>query len=305
MPDNWPEGTRTVGYSLKVTNELNAKPGKLTALLAEQTMSGYSDTKEQIEDRFDEVNLEEQTNRHEDTNYIDINQTRRWLRKPKPADAAMLLGRHDMQSTRVNLQMPTAASLARGVRRYHDNQFFTGFFGNAYTGEYGDTAVPFTPANIMAHGGAGITKAKLQSLMKMYDDNDVDTEEEQPIILIDNQGKIDLQNINEYANSDFNDFKPLVRGEIPGFLGFRFVQLNLLSARSFPSAPGFVVPSAGQIALPSFVPSGLHRGVWTEFFMDQGVNRGKKAQEQMYVEACSAITRVDEKKCFQMICTGR
>ena len=305
MADNWPEGTRTVGYSLRVTNELNAKPGKVSMILADQTKSGYSDTKEQIEDRFDDINLETQQVRHEDTNYIDINQQRRWIRKPKPADAAMLLGRHDKQSTKVNLEMPTEMSMARAVRRYHDDVFFPGFFGNAYVGEYGDTAVPFTPANIQAHGGAGITKAKLQSLMKLYDDNDVDTEEEMPILLIDNQGKIDLQNITEYASSDWNDSHPLVRGEIKPWLGFRFVQLNMLSARGFPSAPALVVPAAGQIALPSFVQSGLHRGVWTEFFMDKGINRSKKSQEQMYVEACSAITRVDEKKCFQMVCTGR
>lgn len=303
MADNWAEGARTVGYSLRVTSELNATPGKLYALAG--TTATYSDTKEEIEDRFGFINLETQQTRNEDTNYVDIDQTRRWIRKPKPADAAMLLGRHDQQSTRVNLKLPSSQAMADGVRRYHDDVFFPGYYGNAYTGEYGDTAVPFTSGNIMAHGSAGITKAKLQAMMKLFDDNNVDTEAEMPILLIDNQGKIDLQNISEYASSDYNDTHPLVRGEIKPWLGFRFIQINLQSTTAYPSASSYVTPSAGVASLPCFVPSGIHRGVWTEFFYDEGVNRSKKAQQQMYVEACSALTRVDEKKCFQMLVNGR
>lgn len=303
MPDNYPEGIRTVGYQAKVTLELNQTPGKIYSLAG--TSGTYSDTKEQIEDRFSEIDLQEQRGRHEDTNYQDFGAQRRWIRKPQPADAAVLLGRHDQQSTKTPLKMPNQQQMANGVRRYHDNRFFEGFYGNAWTGEYGDTAVPFTAGNIIPHGGAGITKTKLQALMKLYEDNDVDTEAEMPIVLIDNQGKIDLQNITEYVNSDFQDGHPLVRGEIKPWLGFRFIQVNLLSVRAYPSARDYIIPAAGQIALPSFVPSGVHRGVWTEFFYDEGINRSKKSQQQMYAEACSAITRVDEKKCFQLVCNGR
>jgi hypothetical protein len=304
MADNAPESVRTIGYSLKVTAELNAKAGKLTALLAEQTMQCH-DTKHQIEDRFDDIYLEPQLVRNGDTNYVDQDSVRRWIRKPKPFDVAKLIGRHDMQSTQVDLKMPPAKAMATGIRRYHDDQFFSGFFGNAYVGEYGDTAVPFTPANIIPAGGAGITLDKLHALLKAYDDNNVDTEEEMPILLIDNQGRVDLHKIPEYISADWNDHKPLVRGEIKPFLNIRFVQLNMLDAGAFPSAPDFVVPSAGQISLPSFVPSGLQRGVWTESFVDIGLNRSKKAQQQIYVEACSAITRIEEKKCFQLQCINR
>lgn len=309
--ENWPENDRTIAYQLKVTNELNQVPGKIMQLFDESNSSMCSGTIKILEDRFDIVNLETQQNRAEDTNYIDVGNSRRAIRKRKPADAAILVGRHDLQSTDVNLEAVPPQRLADAVRRYHDDAFFDplgGFYGNAWTGEYGATAVPFTPGNIIAHQGGGITKAKLQQLMKLFNDNDVDTETEMPILMIDNQGLIDLQNITEFANWEYSEDRPLARGELGsarGFLGFRYIRMNLLSARAYPSAPGTIVPAAGQISLPAFVPSGLHRGVWTEFFYRQGENPAKKHQMQQYAEACSAITRVDEKKCFQMVCTGR
>ncbi len=309
--ENWPETDRTIAYTLKVTNELNQIPGKFTQLFDESNSGQCSGTIKILEDRFDIINLETQNNRADDTNYVDIGNVRRAIRKRKPADAAVLVGRHDIQATDVNIEAVPPKSLADAARRYHDDAFFDplgGFYGNAYTGEYGQTAVPFTPGNIIAHGGAGITKAKLQALMKLFNDNDVDTETEEPILFIDNQGVIDLQNITEFANWEYSEDRPLARGEFAagrGFLGFRYIRCNMLSARAYPSAPGTIVPAAGQISLPAFVPSGLYRGVWTEFFYRQGENPSKKHQMQQYAEACSAITRVDEKKCFQMVCNGR
>lgn len=309
--ENWPENDRTIAYTLKVTNELNQKPGKFTQHFTEENSGPCSGTIKILEDRFDIINLETQNGRTDDTNYVDIGNQRRAIRKRKPADAAILLGRHDRQSTDINIEAVPPQKLADAVRRYHDDAFFDpngGFYGNAYTGEYGQTAVPFTPGNIIPHGGTGITKAKLQALMKGFNDNDVDTENEMPILMVDNQGLIDIQNIPEFASWDYNEDRPLMTGEIEslrGFMGFRFIRANLLSSRAYPSASSVIVPAAGQISLPAFVPSGLYRGVWTDFFYRMGENPAKKHQMQQYAEACSAITRVDEKKCFQMVCTGR
>lgn len=309
--ENWPETDRTIAYSLKVTNELNQVPGKLTQVFDASNSGMCTGTIKVLEDRFDIINLETQNARADDTNYIDIGNVRRAIRKRKPADAAVLVGRHDIQASDVPIESVPPQRLADAVRRYHDDAFFDptgGFYGNAYTGEYGATAVPFTPGNIVPAGAAGITKTKLQALMKLYNDNDVDTEMEEPILIIDNQGLVDLQNIPEFANWDYNSDRPLMRGELPtgrGFMGFRYIRANILSARGYPSAPGTVVPAANQISLPSFVPSGLYRGIWTEFFYRAGENPAKKYQMQQYGEACSAITRIDEKRCFQMVCTGR
>jgi hypothetical protein len=48
----------------------------------------------------------------------------------------------------------------------------------------------------------------------------------------------------------------------------------------------------------------MHRGVWQEFFNDERPNPERKHKMSRYVEANSNFTRTDEKKCFQLVCTG-
>jgi hypothetical protein len=298
-PEDWAEGVRTTSFQLAVEYDLNAKPGKLSPLVG--TQAPYSDKMVEVVDRFDdEGGLDNKTARNEDTTYTDPSSTRRWIKKPQTADTAVLIDRDDMKATRVDIKSPMAVRTGNKVRRYHDNQWLNGFFGNAYSDETGSTTVTFDSNNIIAHGGVGLTKAKLITLRQMMLLNDVDIEEEEPILLIDPLSESDLLGITEYANADYNESKPLVRGEIKPWLGFRFVRCNLTSTRAYPDAASLVVPGSGQISLPAFVPSGLHRGVWTEFFGSIDALPGKKHSTQVYAEACSAVTRLNEKKCYQM-----
>ena len=299
MAEDWAEGTRTVGFQLAVEYDLNQTPGKLSPLVG--SSGTYSDKSEEITDRFDdEGGLEEKNNRNEDTNYEDATSVRRWVKKPKSADTATLIDRDDQKATRVDIKSPMAVRTGNKVRRYHDNQWLKGYFGNAWTGETGDTAVAFDSNNIVAHGSAGLTKAKLLEVREMMNLNDVDIEMEMPVLLLDPLSETDLLGITEYVNSDYQDGHPLVRGEIKPWLGFRFIRCNLTSTRAYPSATDLVVPGSGQISLPCFVPSGLHRGVWTEFFGSIDTLPTKKHSTQVYAEACSVVTRLNEDKCYQL-----
>jgi hypothetical protein len=299
MPENWPEGTRTTSFQLAVEYELNQTPGKLSVLVG--SSAGYSDKSVEIVDRFGDLFLEQKNGRNEDTNLTDISSTRRWIKKPKSADIAVLLDRDDVKSTRVDIKSPIAVQAGVGTRRYHDDQWLVGYFGNAWTGETGDTAIPFKAANIVAHGNAGFTKAKLLAVREKMNLNDVDIEAEMPIMLLDPQSETELLGIQEYVNTDYNPGHTLSRGEIKPWLGFRFVRTNLTSTRAYKNGAPLVVPEANAVALPVFVPSGLHRGVWTEFYGDIGTRRDKKLSEQVYAEACSAIARVNEDKCYQVV----
>lgn len=299
MAEDFAEGIRTNEFTLAVDFELNQKPGKLPPLCG--SSAPYVGKGAQLVDRFGDMNLEEKQNRNEDTNITDPDVTRRWIKKPKSADAATLLDRDDQKATKVGLQSPIAQQIARGVRRYHDDQFLVGYWGDAWIGEdNAETAVPFDTGNIIPINASGFTKAKLHLLREAMGLADNDLEEEMPVILLDVKSESDLLQIDEYAKVDYNDFKPLVRGEIKPWLGFRFVKLNLTSAAAFPVGSGLSIPGTDQVNLPAFFPSGLHRGVWTEFFGDIGPRRDKKMSEQIYAEACSAIVRLNEAKCFAL-----
>ena len=298
MADDAYDETRTVEYNLAVEHELNQTPGKLSPLVG--SVKGYQDKGAQLIDRFGHLDLEEKQNRNEDTNNTDVDVTRRFIKKPKSADVAPLIDRDDMKQTKVDLGSPIAASTGLAVRRYHDKQWLKGFFGNGWTGEDGDTAVPFDSNNII-DPGTGLTKAALLSLREAMNLGDVDTESEEPIVLLDPQSETDLLNITEYASADYNELRPLVRGEIKPWLGLRFVRANLKSRKAFGDMVDLLVPSANHIALPAFVPSGLHRGAWTEFWGRITERDDKKFSKQIYAEACSAVVRVDEAKCFQLV----
>lgn len=299
MPEQWAEGTRTTSFQLAVEYDLNQKPGKLAPLVGSQAT--YQDKSVEIVDRFDdEGGLEEKQARNEPTNHSDPTSTRRWIKKPKSADTALLIDRDDMKATRVDIKSPQAVRTGNKVRRYHDGKWLDGYFGTAWTGETGDTAVPFDSSNIIPHGSSGFSKAKLLDLREMMLLNDVDIEEEMPIVFIDPLSESDLFGITEYVSADYTPGYALARGEIKPWLGFRFIRANLTSNRAYPGATSLVVPGAGQIALPAFVPSGLHRGVWTEFFGSIDTLPGNKHSTQIYAEACSAVTRLNEDKCYQL-----
>lgn len=296
MAENWPEGTRTTSYTLAVEYELNAMPGKLAALPG--SSATYSDKSVEILDRFDDIDLEERQTRHADTNLGDTSTVRRWIKKPKPADRGTLIDRADVKSTRVDIKSPIAVQTAKGVRRYHDDQFLVGYFGNAWTGETGDTSVPYNTSNTIPINASGFTKAKLLLLREAMGLLDNDMEQEQPIVLLDVKSETELLGISEYVDIQKNDFKPLVRGHIGDWLGFHFVRVNLTSSRSFPNGSSLCIPGTDQVNLPAFFPSGLHRGVWVEFFGDIGTRTDKSYSEQIYAEACSAVVRTNEDKCF-------
>jgi hypothetical protein len=250
-PEDWAEGVRTTSFQLAVEYDLNAKPGKLSP--SRRHPSPYSDKMVEVVDRFDdEGGLDNKTARNEDTTYTDPSSTRRWIKKPQTADTAVLIDRDDMKATRVDIKSPMAVRTGNKVRRYHDNQWLNGFFGNAYSDETGSTTVTFDSNNIIAHGSAGLTKAKLITLRQMMLLNDVDIEEEEPILLIDPLSESDLLGITEYANADYNESKPLVRGEIKPWLGFRFVRCNLTSTRAYPDAA-----SAGGARFGADQPAGV------------------------------------------------
>ncbi|MEO9625868.1 MAG: phage capsid protein [Qipengyuania citrea] len=300
MADEAYDEVRTVEYRLAVEHELNQKPGKLYPLAGDS--AGYQDKGAQLIDRFGHLDLEEKQTRNEDTNNTDVSVERRFIKKPKSADVAPLIDRDDQKATKVDLGSPIAASTGLAVRRYHDKQWIKGYFGNGWTGEDGDTAVPFDSNNIIDLGG-NFTKAGLLAIREAMNLGDVDTEAEMPIMLIDPQSETKLLQIEEYVNKDYtaDGRPPLMMGEIKDWLGFRFVKANLKSRKAFGDTVDLLVPAANHIALPVFVPSGLHRGIWTEFWGKITERNDKKHSTQIYAEACSAVVRTDEAKCFQYV----
>lgn len=301
MPENYAQTLREVEYTQNVTHDLRQTPGVLYPL-AGSTANYRGKKSARIESRFASMQLQEKTTRNGDTNNIDPSAQNRFIRKPGSANIAPLIDRDDQAATGIGLKDPIVRETAMAVRSYHDDKFLQGWWGPSYTGEAGEITMAFPSGNKVAHnyGGVsvGVTKAKLIELRRQLGNANVSMQLEKPIILLDPDAESDLLNIQEYVNLDYgNGGAPLATGEIKPWLGFRFMSVNLNDATAFPRAASFF-RVGGLNRLPVVIPSGVHRGVWTEFFGRITERDDKQFSEQVYSEAESTSVRTDDKKTW-------
>lgn len=301
MSEAWAENLREVEYVNNVTHELRQEPGILYSLCG-SSGNYHGKTEAKIEDRFGRMRMEKKTTRNGDTNNTDPSVLRRFIKKPGRYNVAPLIDRDDVASTSVELKSPLIMETADAARTYHDDQFLNGFWGNGWLGtETAETSVPFNAANKIAHnfGGVsvGVTLPKLIELRRLLRKSNVNFKKESPIILLDPDGEADLFGITEYKSFDYNGSKPLVDGELKPWMGFRFIQANLGDTEAYPESSA-LFQVGGINRLPVIVPSGLHRGVWLEFWGKVDDRPDKQYSEQIYAEAESAVVRTDEKKAW-------
>lgn len=308
MPENWAEDVRTVDFRLAVEFELNENPGKLRAWCG--SSSSYTGKKVQIVDRFDDIYAEEIDTRNGDTKNTDTEVERRWLVKPKRQSVAPLIDPDDQMATKVGLKSPLAVGVAKAIRRAQDDRVLQGFYGTAYTGEEGATAVAFKAANVLAadFGNAGtdmgLTLAKLIRMRRMIAAAFVDTDMETPIMPVTSAQIEDLLSIEQIQSRDFNPLakQALQDGKVATFMGFTFVPCEYGNAKAFPLGSQLTLDGDGNRRVPVFVPSGLHFGSWLDFEGHADLRPDKNHSEQIAGYTCGGATRTNEDKCFQILC---
>lgn len=303
MPENYADTHRNVTFNNNVTATLRQEPGILYPLCG--SSNSYSGSKAaRIENRFGRLKMQTKAERNGDTNNVDLNSVARYIKVGPSADVAPLIDRDDQGTTEVELTSPAVTETADAARTYHDDMFGIGYFGDAWEGETGSTAIPFKAANILPHGGTGVTKAKLIEMRELVRKRNNKTMREKPVMFLFPEDESQLLSISEYADIDTNNFKPLVEGEIMPWLGFRFVCINPDSESLPTSFSNYFADSGATRRLPVFMPSGMHRGIWTEFWGKISERNDKKHSEQIYGEARSACVRTDEDKCFLFLSQG-
>lgn len=303
MAENFAESHRNITFSNNVTATLRQEPGMYARLAGSQ--ANYSgNSKARIENRFGRLKMQPKLGRNNDTNNTDISSTARWIKPGKLHTVAPLVDIADFQETMIDLGQPMVREVSEAAKTYHDDQLFNGFFGNAYSGEGGDTAIPFKSANIVAHGGTGLTKAKLLALRTLIKSRNAPMGREMPIILLHPQDEAQLLGITEYASLDYNSGRPLENGEIKPWLGFRFMAVNPDSDSLPTSYTNFFADAGATRQQPVIFPSGLHRGVWVEFMGKIGQREDKDYSWQYWGAARSAAVRTDEDLAFLLQTQG-
>lgn len=203
-----------------------------------------------------------------------------------------------------------AQAAAAAMNRAVDDEIIAGFFGTAYTGHTGSTAVtwpngnsevtPTLPAGLQiavndtsygnVSGNTGLTVGKLIKAKMTLLAAEGDTTEEH-YIAVNGAQLGNLLATTEATNADYNTVKALVRGEIDTFLGFKFIHSERL-----------LLNGSGYTRVPAWRKSGMGLGIAKD--MEARVAERADKGFAWYVYAMESIgaSRLEENKIVEIIC---
>lgn len=182
------------------------------------------------------VNMTQITLRAANTNITDTPLSKRWITALNYEKADLLDEWDEVRLGEVSLpNSDLIAAHAAAYARKIDEIALAAAVGNAATGADGltSTALPAgqkIAADYVESGTAantGLTLAKLRRAKFLFDDAEVD-EEDQRILVVSAKQIQDLLADKEITSADYNTVRAMVAGEIDTFMGFKFRRVNKL-----------------------------------------------------------------------------
>lgn len=189
----------------------------------------------QFYDRVGLTSMRKKAGRHSDVIVDDIPHSRRML-VTEDTYAADYVDQEDKLRTIMNITNEYAVAIGYAMGREMDTSIITNTLGNAYSGRRGATAVPLTSTQkICAFDGVtltgvGLNVATLRRTRKKFKTANVmkARRKDKAIFCYAAQQADDLLASTEVTSSDYNTVRTLVDGEIDSFVGFKFVETELI-----------------------------------------------------------------------------
>ena len=163
--------------------------------------------------------------RHSDTPNIEPDHSRR-RQTANPYVWATLLDRQDAARMLVDPKGPYQASAKNAMNRRIDRMILGALGGNAYGGKAGGTTIALPAGQKVAHGSVGMTIGKLLAAKQLLDESEAPMEGR--YFVCPSESIIDLLGTTEITNADYNTVRALVTGQIDSYLGFKFIQTELV-----------------------------------------------------------------------------
>lgn len=255
------------------------------------TMGAYTGKAAKAVEQIGAVTAQERTSRHSDTPLISTPHDARWV-FPRDFEWADMVDDQDKLRMLIDPTSPYAINGAYALGRKLDDIIISAALGTAKAGENGSTDVPFaTATQQIAVGGTGLTVAKLRQARRILAANEVDLASDPVYIAVTAQQIDNLLGTTEVTSSDFNSVKALVQGDVDTFMGFKFIQTELLG-----------LDGSGDRRCFAWAKSGLHVGMWNDINTKISERADKSYAMQVYVKGTFGATRVDEKKVVEIIC---
>lgn len=274
-------------YTTNVQLLLQQRGSKLRETV---TMGSYTGKAAKAVEQIGSVTAQARTTRHGDTPLISTPHDARWV-FPTDYEWADMIDDQDKLRMLIDPTSPYAMNGAYALGRAMDSLIITAALGTSKTGENGSTNTAFaTSTQQIAHGSAGLTVAKLRTAKRKFMEAEVDSSD--PLYIAVTAQQIEnLLGTTEVTSADYNSVKALVQGDVDTFMGFKFIQIELLPKAS---------TTRSCIA---WARSGLHLGMWNDITTRISERADKSYANQIYVKGTFGATRVEEKKVVEIQCT--
>lgn len=234
--------------------------------------------KQSFFERLGQATAVQKLTRHSDTPQIDSQHSRRMITL-KDFHWADLIDQEDKLRMLIDPQSEYAINGAFALGRALDNEAYTQWRGNALSGESGTTTVALPSAQKIAHGGVGVTKAKIIQAAKILNLAEVPMEDR--VFVIEANGLEDLLNDTTITSADFNSVKLLMTGEIDTFMGFKWIIYN------------FAIESSVYYAI-AYHKTAVGIGMWKDITTRVTERSDKNYATQVYVSSSFGATRIQD-----------
>lgn len=242
-------------------------------------------------DRIGATADEQKSTRHKATPTADVPHSRRvvtlatyhWAEQIDNDDQVRML---------INPQSEYAKAAAWAMGRRKDDLIIAAATGNATDGDGG--TVSFTAGNIIAHGSAGLTLAKLREARKILLSSDVDEDMEPMYVVCSAEEMDDLLSDTTITSADYNTVRALVDGKIDTFLGFKFIRTERIATTTG-------TPSTHNVL--AYCQSAIGLAVGEEVKTIISDRPDISHADQVYMEYTAQATRLEEEKVVSILCT--
>jgi len=275
-------------YSTNVGLLLQQRGSKLRECV---TMGSYTGKAAKAVEQIGSVTAQKRTSRHSDTPLISTPHDARWV-FPTDYEWADLIDDQDKLRMLIDPTSPYAQNGAYALGRAMDTDIISAALGTSKTGENGTTSTAFSASQTIAAGAAGLTVAKLREAKKILLANEVDVENDPLYIAVTAKQLDDMLGTTQVTSADYNTVKALVQGQVDTFMGFKFVQTELLG-----------VDSSSDRRVIAWAKSGVHCGIWNDISGKVTERADKSYSNQVYVKGTFGATRTEEGKVVEILCS--
>lgn len=195
----------------------------------------------------------QRTARHSEQDVQDADHTRRMVIMNEWY-TNQYIDKEDKLRMLIDPQGPYTMNASAAAGRKIDSVVYSAIRGNAYSGHAGATPVALPSGQKIAHGGAGLTKAKVLEAHRKLTFSEVP--QDGRYFIYNAFGLEDLLNVTEVTSADYSGVKALTTGELGAFMGFKWIVYNFAAESSVyysvachRDAVGIVIPMEPTIEI--------------------------------------------------------